>query len=270
MCRIAAYVGPGVSLASVLYDPPHSLEHQAYAPRQMLMGNVNVDGTGLAWWPADAPADEPPLRYVSERPPWSDPNLPGLAPRVEARMLLAAVRSATPGVPFGSGNIAPFVHGRLAAVHNGWLGRFREQTGRELAARLPEHLYARVDAVSDSLLVVLTVVKHHEERGEADLPGALRAATAEILDICAGADAEATLNVAVGDGERIVGVRTSRGTEGNNPVHFLQGGTTWPGGTLLASEPLDDDPAWEPVPDDHLFEVTAEGITVGALDAGAS
>lgn len=265
MCRFAAYVGPPAPLSALLYDPPHALDHQAYAPREMLTGHVNVDGTGVVWWPEPGGGGEEPLRYVTERPPWSDPNLPGLSRRLTASMALAAVRSASPDVPFGPGLVGPFVRGNVAGVHNGWLGRFRERTGRELAARLPEHLYAAADAVSDSLLVFLTVVRHLEERPEAGLSGALRAAVAEILDVCAAEDAFATLNVAVADGESLAAVRTSRGTEGNNPVYVLQGGAGWPGATVLASEPLDDDPAWEPVPDDHLLDVSAGGVTTTRL-----
>ena len=33
-------------------------------------------------------------------------------------------------------------------------------------------------------------------------------------------------------------------------------------GVVLASEPYDDDPGWEDVPDRHLVEVTAECVTL--------
>jgi glutamine amidotransferase len=38
-------------------------------------------------------------------------------------------------------------------------------------------------------------------------------------------------------------------------------------GVVLASEPYDDAPDWEDVPDRHLVEVTAEGVTLTALAA---
>lgn len=268
MCRIAAYLGPPIPLSALLYEPPHSLDHQSYAPRQMLAGHVNVDGTGVVWWPEGAEDDEP-LRYVTERPPWSDPNLPRLAERLTGTMQIAAVRSATPGVPFGPANVAPFVHGRLAGVHNGWLGKFREGTGRELAARLPDDLYGAVDAVSDSLLVFLGVVKHLAAEPDGGLVAAVRAAVDEAIEVCASHDAEATLNLVVGDGERLVGVRASRGTEGNNPLHVLQGGERFPGAMVVASEPLDDDPAWEPIGDDRLVEVSRGGVTTSSLGSAA-
>lgn len=269
MCRVAAYLGPPTSLSALLFDPPHSLDHQSYAPEQMLRGHVNVDGTGVAWWPEEAEG-EAPLRYVTERPPWSDANLPTLAPRIAATMQLAAVRSATPGVPFGPGHVAPFVYGTLAGVHNGWLGRFRDRTGRELTARLPDHLHTALDAVSDSLVVFLTVVKHLEAQPDAGLASALRSAVSEIVGVCADAEAEATLNVVIGDGDRLVAVRTAHAMEGNNPLYVLQGGERFPSGTVLASEPLDDDTDWEAIADDRLIEVTREGVTISAIDLGSA
>ena len=41
MCRLAAYVGPPASLSSIMYEAPHSLEKQAYLPREMVSGHVN-------------------------------------------------------------------------------------------------------------------------------------------------------------------------------------------------------------------------------------
>jgi glutamine amidotransferase len=37
---------------------------------------------------------------------------------------------------------------------------------------------------------------------------------------------------------------------------------------LLASEPLDDDPAWEEVPDGHLVVATAGQVSLRGLDGG--
>ncbi|HEX9888931.1 MAG TPA: hypothetical protein VGA69_05605, partial [Nitriliruptorales bacterium] len=127
MCRLAAYVGPPAPLSTLLYDPPRSLQVLSYQPRELLYGSVNVDGTGIAWWDE---IDQPPLRYVTASPPWSDPNLASLAPRLTGRVQLAAVRGATPDIPFGPANVAPFAHDGVAFVHNGWVGEFRRGTGR--------------------------------------------------------------------------------------------------------------------------------------------
>jgi len=44
MCRFLAYLGPDVSLESLLLAPPWSLLRQSYEPRFMKRGRVNADG----------------------------------------------------------------------------------------------------------------------------------------------------------------------------------------------------------------------------------
>jgi glutamine amidotransferase len=39
-------------------------------------------------------------------------------------------------------------------------------------------------------------------------------------------------------------------------------------GVVLASEPYDDDPAWQDVPDCHLVQVDSDGLTLTELDGG--
>lgn len=269
MCRMAAYLGPGLPLSRLLYDTPHSLERQAYVPREMLTAHVNVDGTGVAWWPTGAEPGTEPLRYVSDRPPWSDPNLPGLSARLDGQAIVAAVRSATPGVPFGPGHVAPFTFGALAFAHNGWLGRFREATGRELGSLLPDHLHARYDTVNDSLMVFLTLVRHLEEAPAGGLAGAVRRTVAEVVAVCDGHGAEATLNLVVGDGQLIVAARASHRVEANNPLYTCQGGAAWPGGVLVASEPLDDGP-WDALDEGSMVEIEPNGATVSKLEVGSA
>src|SRR5207244_1230729 len=123
--------------STLLYDAPISLNVQSYAPRMNIRSKVNVDGTGIAWWSAGESA---PLRYVAAGPPWSEPNLPALAPRLRSGAQLVAVRSATAGIPVSTGHVHPFVQGDIAFAHNGFLGKFRESTRRPLEQRLPDRL----------------------------------------------------------------------------------------------------------------------------------
>jgi len=270
MCRLAGLVAaPGrvpPPLSSLLSDPPHSLSHQARAPRQQRPGVVNVDGTGVAWWSPDAPE---PLRYVSDGPPWSDANLPWLAPRLRSDVQLALVRSATTGIPYGTAFVSPFVHGRLACAHNGWVGRFREATARPLLARLPDHLFAAYHGASDSLAVFLTVLAEAERRPSPDLAGALHRALEVVRLVCEEHDAHARLNVVVADGTRIVAARYAVG-EPTDSLWTLQGGRRWDGASLVASEPLDEDPAWTPVPDGGIVELSADGVRVAAVEQAAA
>ncbi|MFY9776611.1 MAG: class II glutamine amidotransferase, partial [Trebonia sp.] len=55
MCRHLAYVGPEVSLKSLLIDPPYGLYRQAWAPRMQRHGTVNADGFGIGWYASGDP-----------------------------------------------------------------------------------------------------------------------------------------------------------------------------------------------------------------------
>jgi glutamine amidotransferase len=251
MCRLAGYAGPPAPLSVLLADPPHSLYVQAYRPRLQHDGAVNVDGTGAAWWPE---GESDPIRYATELPPWSDPNLLHLAERLRGTVQLAAVRSATPGMPFGAATVAPFVHGKLAGAHNGRVGGFRGPVGRRLLDALPDDLFATAGTVTDSVALFLTFVHHHRARPGLGLARALAATVQDAAKLAADAGEQATLTMLVADGSRIVGVRASVGT----PSHALfvrDGDPARPGAALVASEPLDGT-AWREVPDHHLVELT--------------
>ncbi len=265
MCRMAAYLGPPAPLSALLTDGPNALAEQAWRPRlQRGSGSVSVDGTGVAWWPPGQ-AERPPLRYVTELPPWADPNLPGLAGRLTGTMQLTLVRSATPGLPYGAWSVAPFVHGRLALAHNGRIGGFRGSVGRRLLAGLPDDLHGELGALTDSAALAAAVAAQLRARDPGDLAGALAGAVLEVEKACADAGETATLTALAADGERIAGVRAALGRPAH-PLFTLSGGSARPGAVLAASEPLDDDPGWTEVPDRHVVELTAAGIRSRPLD----
>ena len=154
MCRLAGWIGQPAPLSSITHDPSHALVVQARAPKLMREAALNADGWGAAWYPDDG--DPSPVRYRVATPAWSDENLATLAPRVRSACMLGAVRSATPGMPFGAVTNQPFVDGRLAFVHNGYLAPFdairrpRRVLLSEEAERLivggtdSEHLFALI------------------------------------------------------------------------------------------------------------------------------
>lgn len=262
MCRLAAYLGCAAPLSTLLYDPPRSLEVLAYDPREQRTGNVNVDGTGIAWW---AEGEPQPLRYVTDRPPWSDPNLPSLAPRLTAGAQLAAVRGATPGIGYGPGCVAPFVHGTLAGAHNGYIRDFRTRVARPLLDLLPDRLHARLDGFSDSQALFLLAAARHDDAPRDGLAAAVAQAVHEAGKVCAKAGTPATLTLVLVDGRRIAAACAAVGTPANS-LYTLRGGARWPRAVLVASEPLDDDPAWTPVPPGQLVELAPDAVRTHPLD----
>lgn len=245
-------------LSALLYDAPHSLQEAAHSPRELVNGHVNVDGTGVAWWMEGRPE---PLRYVTSRPPWSDPNLPSLSRALGSRTILAAVRSATPGMPFGADNVAPFTAEGLAMAHNGWIGGFRGEVGRSLLSRLGDDNFARLVTMSDSLMVFLLLLQHLDEHPGAEVEDAVRAVVDLVAKIVMAHDQPATLNLVVAAPGRLVAARTS--------VSYRVNSLYWRSteqGTWLASEAMDDDLAWQEVPESSLLSSTPDDVTIDSLD----
>src|SRR5215472_17469387 len=155
MCRHLAYLGPPVTLRSLLTDPPHGLGTQAWAPRRQHHGTMNVDGFGVGRY---TDGDPVPARYRRAGPIWADPAFADLARVTRTRALLAAVRSATPGTEEGVAAAAPYTAGRWLFSHNGVLDDWPSATA-SLAATLPPADLLALEARCDSALVWALVAR---------------------------------------------------------------------------------------------------------------
>ncbi|PWU43305.1 ergothioneine biosynthesis protein EgtC [Micromonospora globispora] len=245
MCRHLAYLGPPVSLRSLLYDPPYSLLRQSWAPRDMRGGGtINADGFGVGWYPADGD----PVRYRRAQPIWGDTTLPELAAVTLSGAVLAAVRSATVGMPVTEGAAAPFAEGRWLFSHNGVVRGWPDAVV-PLAAELPVRDLLTLDAPTDAALL-WALVRHRLRAGEE--PGRAVADTVAVVEAAAPGS---RLNLLLTDGRTVVASAAG---------HALSVRVT-ERSVLLASEPLDDDPAWQPVPDGQLVVATATGVRTRAL-----
>src|SRR3954469_19771614 len=173
MCRHLAYVGPPVPLARLLFDAPHSLSHQSWAPRDMRGGGtINADGFGVGWYTPSGT-----VRYRRNTPIWSDTTLPGLAASVSSAAVLAAVRSATAGMPVVETAAAPFGEGPWLFSHNGVVAGWPSSVA-QLAGTLPPADLLTLDAPTDAAL--LWVLVRDRLRDGASPSGALAAVVAEV------------------------------------------------------------------------------------------
>ena len=148
MCRHLAYLGPQVTLRSVLTDPPYGLLRQSWAPRQQKHGTVNADGFGVGWYDGDDPV---PARYRRAVPMWGDASFADLVRVTRTRALLAAVRSATDGTAQVEAAAAPYAAGPWLFSHNGTLDGWPDATAG-LAATLPAAELLALEARADSAL----------------------------------------------------------------------------------------------------------------------
>ncbi|HYS33101.1 MAG TPA: hypothetical protein VEM58_12670 [Streptosporangiaceae bacterium] len=308
MCRHFAYLGEQVSIKSVLFDPPHSLVQQAWAPRWQKHGTMNVDGFGVGWY---ADGDPLPARYRGTGPIWSDDCLPDLARVTRARAMLCAVRSASVGTDTGAAAAAPYAHGKWLFSLNGALVGWSAAAGSSTRPRRRAAAPADADpAVGAGAEPGLLAGARAEAAGESitepapSAPAHLAEAAAAVLRLAEALPAADLLQLqARCDTALLWGMVLARLRAGERPAAALAGTVTdiWAaGGTgrfnllltdgeviaataagdslcyrhrqdgvIVASEPSGDDPGWRRVSDGSVVEATTAGVTVRPLTAVA-
>jgi gamma-glutamyl hercynylcysteine S-oxide hydrolase len=236
MCRHLAYLGPSAALQTVLIDPPHGLYRQSWAPRRQRFGTVNADGFGVGWY---ADGDPVPARYRREGPIWADDSFADVARVTRTTALLAAVRSATETTTHDAAAAAPFAAGGWLFSHNGrldgWPGSWAG-----LAATLPAADLLGLEARVDSALL-WALVLHRLRSG-------LTAEAAVLDTLAAIEDAGLTgrFNLLLTDGQSITA------SAAGDTLCYREAD----GAVLVASEPTDDAPGWQDVPDGAVLSVS--------------
>jgi gamma-glutamyl hercynylcysteine S-oxide hydrolase len=228
MCRHLGWLGRETSVSSLVLDPPHGLAVQSYAPRRQKHGLMNADGWGVGFFYGATPR-----RWRSAAPLWGDVSFASVAPALHSHCVIAAVRSATVGMPIEASATAPFTDGKWLLSHNGVVDR----------GVLP--VSAEAESTCDSAVLAALIFV----RGL----GVLGQTIAEV----GAADPNARLNILAANGSRLLA------TTWGDTLSVLRRED----GVVLASEPYDDQPGWEDVPDRHLVEVTAEQVTMTDLNS---
>jgi gamma-glutamyl hercynylcysteine S-oxide hydrolase len=228
MCRHLGWLGAPVSVAALVLEPAHGLLVQSYAPRRQKHGLMNADGWGVGFFD---PNGQVARRWRSAAPLWGDASFASVAPALESNCVVAAVRSATVGMPIEPSASAPFTDGRWLLSHNGVVDR----------AVLPTSPVAE-STVDSAMLAALIFERGLDELGDT---------VAEV----GAADPNARLNVLAADGDRMLA------TTWGDTLSILRR----PDGVVLASEPYDDDPDWQEVPDRHLVAVEFAEVTLTPL-----
>ncbi|TRO67863.1 ergothioneine biosynthesis protein EgtC [Streptomyces sp. IB201691-2A2] len=246
MCRHLAFLGPEERLAKLLVDPAHSLFRQSWAPRRQQHGTVNADGFGVGWY---AEGDPVPARYRRTGPIWGDQSFADLTRVVRSGALLAAVRDATVASADGEAAAAPFAAGTWLFSHNGAVAGWPRSLA-PLARTLPAADLLSMEARCDSALVwalVLNRLRGGDEEGQA--------LADTVLDVAAAAPGS-RLNLLLTNGEVIAA------TAWGDTLWYL----TEPGRrTVVASEPYDDDPHWQEVPDRTLLAASRTDVLLTPL-----
>jgi gamma-glutamyl hercynylcysteine S-oxide hydrolase len=230
MCRHLGWLGEPRSVASLVLDPPYGLLVQSYSPRRQKHGLMNADGWGVGFFD-----DGIARRWRSAAPLWGDTSFASVAPALRSGCIVAAVRSASVGMPIEASASAPFSDGRWLLSHNGLVDR----------AVLPTS--AAAESTNDSALLAALIF----ERG-LDVLG-------DTIAEVAAADPDARLNILAGNGSEL------RATTWGDTLFALKQDN----GVALASEPFDDDEGWQEIPDRHLVTVIDSRVELTALQGSA-
>ncbi len=244
MCRHLGYLGPPRPIGDLLFDAPHALVDQGRAPREMVVAKDNPDGWGVAWWTS---VNLPPLHHRSPVPMWEDTGF--RAARDASGAVLAAVRKASPNTTLRAENNAPFVGasrvGALAFSLNGHA--FHESCAARVKAAVRPGTVLAGDTDSE---VLFALVRDRIDDGME--PAAAVAAVHHVV----------APGTAVYVNLLLVSAHTLVATTWQHTLYLRAGAD----GVTVASEPLDDDPAWRRVPDAHLVTATATDATWTPLE----
>ncbi len=226
MCRHLGWLGVPVPISSLVLDQPNGLLAQSYSPRRQKHGLLNADGWGVGFFDGSVPR-----RWRSAAPLWGDASFASVAPALSSGCVVAAVRSATVGMPIESSACAPFTDGRWLLSHNGVVDR----------AVLPPVSHA--ESVVDSAVLAALVFSRGLDR------------LADTVQEVGAADPNARLNILAANGSRLLA------TTWGDTLSVLRR----PDGVVVASEPYDDHPDWQDLPDRHLVEVRDGVVTLTPL-----
>ncbi|MET8777711.1 ergothioneine biosynthesis protein EgtC [Nocardia sp. NPDC050713] len=255
MCRHLGYVGPPAAVGELLTRGTHSLRTQAWAPKEMRGGGtINADGFGVAWWRNGAGGAPEVSRYRNPDPIWTDPAVEEVLPQLVSGAVLGSIRSATVGMPVERAACAPFIDGRWAFSHNGAIPEWRRvltavtsdldvAATRAGATRLFETarlLEAEAATDSAALWVLLRDLLRSTE--SADYAKTPATALRLLVDAVLRHMPTARLNLLIGDGEQVWATT----------VHHALSALVTDDVAILSSEPYDDDPRWQPIPDRKL------------------
>ena len=246
MCRLAAYIGPDITLQQFLLAPDHSLYIQSWEPRELIYAKLNADGYGFGWFSPD----DIPSTYTSILPIWSDSNLPALARTLTNPLWLAEVRSATVDNPVHQFNTAPFCDDQRLFIHNGFIRDFHLQVLPEITTLLAPEIAAGIRGNTDSEYLFACLRQILLDNEEFNLTEALMRLFEWLAERLT--DRQALINIVVSDGERLYASRHGFNHKCAS-LYYTTDDEQFPGGQLIASERFSEDSSWQPVPEHQLL-----------------
>ncbi len=251
MCRLAAYLGPEISLSDFLMAPEHSLYKQSYAPAEMEEAILNADGFGICWYPQH----EAPAVYKNTCPIWTDRNLIDLGSTLTSNLWLANVRSATPGQSVSQDNTQPFRASPYTFMHNGFIDNFSDKVKIRFHKYLATDIQAGIQGNTDSEYL-FALFRQTLKSNENELVQSIKhfiCELPELLDLT-----KALVNIMLSDGKFIVASRYACNGGECPTLYWAEDLPSFPNAKLIVSERFTNDDIWNAVDENHLIVLTAD------------
>lgn len=274
MCRLVAYLGQELLLATALVKPKNSLISQSLSARESSTP-TNGDGFGLGWYvPSIAP--EPAL-FTSVQPAWNDRNLLNLTNKIKAPCFFAHIRAASSG-GVSQYNCHPFVQGKWMMMHNGEINNFI-LIKRHLRRLLADDVYHAIQGETDSehfFALMIQLSKGRDLSRLSTVGDIIQETIYRVLELVSqyGGSGPSYFNICLTDGKRLWATRYCsdkniipeslhysvgdkfQATEGR--YHMLHEDKR-PNCILVTSEELTNCTGdWQIVPSNHLLMVNKE------------
>ncbi len=219
---------------------------------------MNADGFGFGWFDDE----NKPVSYRQTLPAWSDLNLQALSRSLSRDHWYGYVRSATPGQAVHVDNTQPFILQNRFFLHNGLIADFKNQK-TALAELLDKPSLANLQGDTDSAWVAALLQQQLHE--SSDIVAAIQTVCQQLATVC---EQHVLLNFIIGDQEECYAVRHAINADCPT-LYTLQNGQRYPDSMLIASEPFDADPAWEPVAEHCIIHIKRDqSLAITPLDRG--
>jgi glutamine amidotransferase len=239
VCRHVAWLGESRTIAQIVLEQEYGFLQQSPLPRWQREGIRNIDGFGAVWYEAGRSSQAGWYRRPVSIS--TDQEFQARARGLASGCVLAAIRSATPGMPIEEEATAPFSNGTIAFSHN---GHINTAINRPFLVSGPPPA-SRCDSA------LLAALLWQEMSTGADLDDAVPALVGQIT----GRDPTACLNILATDGEKIVATTWGETLCYRRTME----------GVVVASEPLDLSADWTRVADRQVLHAEPSGVKLSPL-----
>jgi glutamine amidotransferase len=263
MCRIAAYIGPPVRASILLNESPHGLTDQSRNARLMTDSRVAGDGWGVGWFSPEAGPTPGLLKSIL--PLWSDENAKTATHAIHSGSVVGHIRYASPNIETCFINTPLYVLDDHLWTINGELQPWPGPLSKALRDRLDPDHEADLRGATDGEMLGALWRTHFRHTGGRDPAAALRSMLRVARDLVRGHDGQIKANLILAGASEVLAVRYAEPGEPNT-LYYMADRRRWHGGSVVASEPLDDGPGWHKVGPDTLVRVGGRGVRLEPLD----